>query len=80
MEKIQDILINEAFCGFEVRYYLIVVVENEEELLVVFPRLSPRLEIIEKVWRGARACLWEGVDKGWKQNEKEQEQTLFQNE
>ncbi|KAI6248134.1 Phosphatidylinositol N-acetylglucosaminyltransferase subunit gpi15 [Erysiphe necator] len=62
-EKIQDILINEAFCGFEVRYYLIVVVEGEKELVVVFPGLSPRLDIVEKVWRGTRACLWEEADK-----------------
>lgn len=62
-EKIQDILINEAFRGFEVRYYLIVVVEGEKELVVVFPGLSPRLEIVERVWRGSRACLWEELDK-----------------
>ncbi|KAI0998956.1 hypothetical protein K3495_g9237 [Podosphaera aphanis] len=57
-EKIQDILINEAFYGFEVRYYLVVVVEMEEELMVVFPKLLPRLEILEQVWKGSRACLW----------------------
>ncbi|RKF64043.1 Phosphatidylinositol N-acetylglucosaminyltransferase subunit gpi15 [Erysiphe neolycopersici] len=64
-EKIQDILINEAFRGFEVRYYLIVVVEGEKELVVVFPGLSPRLDIVEKVWRGSRACLWEEADKNF---------------
>jgi phosphatidylinositol glycan class H protein len=58
-EKIQDILLNEAFRGFEVRYYLVVVVEGEEEVVVVFPRLLPRREILERVWRGARACLYE---------------------
>jgi phosphatidylinositol glycan class H protein len=58
-EKIQDIFVNEAFRGFEVRYYLVVVVEGEEDVVVVFPRLLPRRHIVEKVWRGARACLYE---------------------
>lgn len=61
-EKIQDILVNEAFRGFEVRYYLIVVVEGEEDLVVVFPGLLPRRKIVEAVWRGARECLYESRD------------------
>jgi phosphatidylinositol N-acetylglucosaminyltransferase subunit H len=67
-EKIQDILVNEAFRGFEVRYYLVVVVEGEDEVVVVFPRLLPGRAIVERVWRGARGCLYEperreGVEK-----------------
>jgi phosphatidylinositol glycan class H protein len=58
-EKIQDILVNEAFKGFEVRYYLVIVVQGEEDVVVVFPRLLPRRVVVEKVWRGARACLYE---------------------
>jgi len=58
-EKIQDILVNEAFRGFEVRYYLVVVVEGEDEVVVVFPRLLPGRAIVERVWRGARGCLYE---------------------
>lgn len=37
-----------------------VVVEGEEEVVVVFPRLLPRRDIVERVWRGCRACLFEG--------------------
>lgn len=58
-EKIQDILVNEAFRGFEVRYYLVVVVKGEGEVVVVFPGLLPKRRIVERVWRGARECLWE---------------------
>jgi phosphatidylinositol glycan class H protein len=57
MEKIQDVFVNEAFRGFEVRYLLVVVVEGEGELVVVFPRLLPGRAIVEVVWRGVRACL-----------------------
>ncbi|RYC65817.1 hypothetical protein CHU98_g366 [Xylaria longipes] len=58
-EKILDVLINEAFRGFEVRYYLVVIVEGEPDVVVVFPRLLPRADVVEKVWRGVRECLYE---------------------
>ncbi|KAK4115791.1 hypothetical protein N656DRAFT_683194, partial [Canariomyces notabilis] len=58
-EKIRDVLINEAFRGFEVRYYLVVLVEGEEDVVVLFPRLLPRRKIVEAVWRGVRGCLFE---------------------
>lgn len=48
-----------------------VVVEGEESVVVVFPRLLPRRPIVEKVWRGARGCLFEGV--GEKQRDKDGE-------
>ena len=66
--QIQDVLINEAFRGFEVRYYLVVVVEGEEDVVVVFPGLRPRREIVETVWREVKGCLYEGGDGvgGWK--------------
>jgi phosphatidylinositol glycan class H protein len=60
MEKIQDVFVNEAFRGFEVRYLLVVVVEGEGELVVVFPRLLPGRRIVERVWRGVRGCLEPG--------------------
>lgn len=34
---IQDIFIHEAFKGFEVKFYLAIVVEREEDVVVVFP-------------------------------------------
>lgn len=58
-DKIQDIFVNEAFRGFEVRYYLVVVVEGEQDVVVVFPKLLPRRKIVERVWRGIRGCLYE---------------------
>lgn len=63
-EKIRDVLINEAFRGFAVRYYLVVVVDGEEDVVVVFPRLLPRRNIVERVWRGCRGCLWEPQEGG----------------
>ncbi|KAI1424782.1 GPI-GlcNAc transferase complex, PIG-H component-domain-containing protein [Xylaria sp. FL1777] len=64
-EKIQDVLVNEAFLGFEVRSYLVVVVDGESDVVVVFPKLLPRADVVEKVWRGVRECLYErGVGNG----------------
>ena len=75
--QIQDVFIHEAFIGFEVRYYLAIVIEGEPEVVVVFPvrhpvipsrligswrwfkNLLPKRELVEIVWRGARACLFE---------------------
>lgn len=57
--SIRDIFIHEAFKGFEMRFYLGIVVEGEEDVVVVFPVLLPRRGVLEVVWRGARGCLWE---------------------
>ncbi|KAK8106866.1 uncharacterized protein PG998_008879 [Apiospora kogelbergensis] len=71
-EKIRDVLINEAFWGFGVRYILVIVVEGEEGLVVVFPKLLPRREVVEEVWRGLRGCLFDegGIGGGEQQPEK----------
>jgi phosphatidylinositol glycan class H protein len=57
--SIQDIFIHEAFRGFEVRFYLAVVVKQGKDVVVVFPTMLPRRAILESVWRGSRACLWD---------------------
>lgn len=34
--------------------------KGEEEVVVAFPKLLPRLHVLEVVWRGARGCLYDG--------------------
>ncbi|KAF5871875.1 putative phosphatidylinositol n-acetylglucosaminyltransferase protein [Botrytis fragariae] len=63
-QKIQDIYINEVFSNFEVRYVLVVVVEGEGELVVVFERLLPGRAVLERVWRGGRRGLFGGEERG----------------
>lgn len=60
--QVQDIFIHEAFKGFEVRFYLAVIVKGEEEAVVVFPRLLPGRRVLEEVWFGAREVLYERVE------------------
>ncbi|KAI4870617.1 GPI-GlcNAc transferase complex, PIG-H component-domain-containing protein [Hypoxylon rubiginosum] len=60
-ERVADVLVNEAFRGFGVRHYLVVVVRGgEDRLVVVFPELLPRLDDVARVLEGARACLYGG--------------------
>lgn len=40
-KAIQDIFIHEAFEGFKVTYYLSIVIEGEEDVVVVFPVSLP---------------------------------------
>ncbi|SPN98529.1 uncharacterized protein DNG_01575 [Cephalotrichum gorgonifer] len=61
-EKIRDVLVNEVFVGFGVQYVLVAVVEGEEDMVVVFPRLRGGKDVVLRVWRGVRACLFEGGD------------------
>ncbi|OJD11280.1 hypothetical protein AJ78_07919 [Emergomyces pasteurianus Ep9510] len=57
--QIQDIVIHEAFKGFQVKFYLAIIVEGEPNIVVVFPNLLPRRLILEDVWKGARKCLYD---------------------
>nr|OQO20608.1 hypothetical protein B0A51_14332 [Rachicladosporium sp. CCFEE 5018] len=57
--QVQDVFLHEAFKGFEVVYYLSVVVEGEGEVVVVFPTVLPRRQVLEQVWRGVRSSLYE---------------------
>ena len=52
--QIRDIFIHEAFKGFEVRYYLAVVVEGEGEVVVVFPVSGCLLW----KWESGRVFIW----------------------
>lgn len=44
--SVQDIFIHEAFQGFEVKFYLCIVVDGEEDVVVVFP-VSSALRFLE---------------------------------
>lgn len=49
--QIQDIVIHEAFKGFEVRFYLAVIVEGEPDVVVVFPVCLPMPTISTSAYR-----------------------------
>lgn len=41
------------------RFYLAIIVQGEQDVVVVFPSLLPKRAVLEEVWRGGRRCLWE---------------------
>jgi phosphatidylinositol glycan class H protein len=51
---VQDVFIHEAFRGFEVRFYLCIVVEGEEGVVVVFPVSCAfsNTSLCERCWDG----------------------------
>ena len=53
-----DILIQEVFAGFQVRFALVIIEANNEQLHVIFERLKPRRDVIETVWRKAQECFY----------------------
>lgn len=56
--EILDILIQEAFVGFEVKFFLIIMAAHDRKFHIVFPNLSPRRAVVERVWRHSRKCLY----------------------
>lgn len=40
-----------------------IVVKGERDVVVVFPKLLPRRDVLEAVWRGVRGGLWEQTEK-----------------
>ncbi|KAK7203369.1 GPI-GlcNAc transferase complex, PIG-H component-domain-containing protein [Myxozyma melibiosi] len=59
IELIQDIVINEGFRGFEVIYYLAVIVKGRGRLLVIFPNTLPKRNEVEYIWRDIRRCMYQ---------------------
>lgn len=53
-----DILIQETFDGFQVRFVLIIIEANQDQLQVVFESLKPRRDVVETVWHEARKCFY----------------------
>ncbi|KAJ9661972.1 hypothetical protein H2201_006261 [Coniosporium apollinis] len=48
---IQDIFIHEAFKGFEVRFYLAIVVQGEEDVVVVFPVSHESQAVLQSLYQ-----------------------------
>lgn len=56
--KVLDILIQEAFIGFEIKFIMVIVVLGEPKLEVTFQEILPRRDDIEEIWRGVRRCYY----------------------
>lgn len=59
--EIVDIVINEVFVGLTIQYVMVVIIQGENRLEVVFDKLRPRLAILKSVWQQSRRCLFEKI-------------------
>lgn len=59
-----DILIHEAFIGFQIRYILVIIVKDQSKLQLVFKNTLPRRDVLETVLRGSRQCFYRERDVG----------------
>lgn len=57
--EVLEIVIQEAFIGFEIKYILVIVILSGEKLEVVFKDCLPRLDDLEMIWQGAKECYYE---------------------
>lgn len=62
IDDIEDIIIHEAFNGFEVVFYMIILRKSTKKLTIVFKNLLPRRHQLEPVLHGSRKVLFYGRD------------------
>ncbi|KAL1921208.1 uncharacterized protein VTP21DRAFT_10924 [Calcarisporiella thermophila] len=56
--KLSDIIINEGITLWQVKFYMALMVEGHDRLVVVFEHLLPRLKVLLEVYHGARAVMY----------------------
>ncbi|RUS25869.1 hypothetical protein BC938DRAFT_471534 [Jimgerdemannia flammicorona] len=58
-----DIVINEGITMLQVKFYLAIIVEAQDRMVVVFEHLLPKLNpVLIQVYRGVRAILFKESD------------------
>ncbi|KAH6595086.1 hypothetical protein BASA50_006073 [Batrachochytrium salamandrivorans] len=57
VSKILTVIINEGITLFQVKFYLAILVDGEDEMTVAFSKTLPRLHIIERVYVNIRETL-----------------------
>jgi len=56
--KISAIVINEGIRSYDVLFYMAVIVEGHDRMVLVFEDLIPKLCILLQIYRGARSIMW----------------------
>ncbi|KAG5513276.1 hypothetical protein PMAC_001647 [Pneumocystis sp. 'macacae'] len=59
LSDILDVVIHEGFIGLEVRYYLALIIRNENTLQVIFENLLPRRKFLEIVYKEIQSIFIE---------------------
>ncbi|KAI8912170.1 PIG-M-domain-containing protein [Powellomyces hirtus] len=58
LTNVAGLVINEAITRLTVKYYLAVVVRDQEELVVVFENSMPRLDMLKRIRADGERLLW----------------------
>ncbi|RIB27112.1 GPI-GlcNAc transferase complex, PIG-H component-domain-containing protein, partial [Gigaspora rosea] len=56
--KISDIIINEGITMLQVKFYMAIIVEGQDKMVVVFQHLLPKYSILIQVYRGTRSIIF----------------------
>lgn len=62
--SIRALVIHEGYYRHQAIFYLAIVVEGEEDVLVVFEETLPRVNVLKKVLRGLRCVLYGESEEG----------------
>ncbi|KAG9296370.1 hypothetical protein G9A89_014962 [Geosiphon pyriformis] len=68
--KILDVIINEGITMLQVKFYLAIIVESQDRMVVVFEHLLPRLNVLLEVYQGTRAVLFNENEETFDSNDK----------
>ncbi|CAI2165762.1 24_t:CDS:2 [Funneliformis geosporum] len=60
--KISDVIINEGINMLQVKFYMAIIVEGQDRMVVVFEHLLPKLSILLKVYRGTRSIIFNEIE------------------
>ncbi|CAM9856141.1 unnamed protein product [Discosporangium mesarthrocarpum] len=56
--KIKEVLINEGITMQRVIFYMAFIVVGQDEMVVPFNNLKPRLDVLAEIYRGTRALIF----------------------
>ncbi|RGB40912.1 GPI-GlcNAc transferase complex, PIG-H component-domain-containing protein [Rhizophagus diaphanus] len=60
--KISDIIINEGITMLQVKFYMTIIVDGQDRMVVVFEHLLPKLNILLQVYRGTRYVIFNEIE------------------
>ncbi|CAG8532333.1 8120_t:CDS:2 [Acaulospora morrowiae] len=60
--KISDIIINEGITMLQVKFYMAIIVEGQDRMVVVFQHLLPKLNVLIQVYRGTRSVIFNEME------------------
>ncbi|RHZ47079.1 hypothetical protein Glove_593g32 [Diversispora epigaea] len=61
-DKISNIVINEGITILQVKFYMVILVEEADRMVVVFQHLLPKLNVLLQVYQGTRSIIFNEME------------------